>query len=207
MKHSIFLLALLLPFYSLKAQTPALPKRGAAATFYNDKETEKKVADLMKRMTLEEKIGQCVLFASKGMITGPRTSEKMDDYIASGACGNVFGIKTAAETRRLQQMAVEKTRLHIPLLFGMDVIHGFKTIFPINIGAAASWDMTMIEKMARVSAEEASAAGIAWTFSPMCDISRDPRWGRVSEGSGEDPYLGQHIAAAMVRGYQGNDLS
>ena len=189
------------------AQTPALPEQGAAATFYRDKQTARKVSELMKRMTLEEKIGQCVLFASRGMVTGPRSSEKMDDYIKSGACGNVFGIKTAAETRRIQQMAVENTRLRIPVLFGMDVIHGYKTIFPVNIGVSASWDMAAIERMARISALEASAAGIAWTYSPMCDISRDPRWGRVSEGSGEDPYLGEHIAAAMVRGYQGTDLA
>jgi beta-glucosidase len=207
MKNVIILLSFLFAISCVGAQTPALPKRGAALTFYNEKETGKKVAALMKQMTLEEKIGQCVLFASRGMITGPKTSEKMDDYVKSGACGNVFGIRTAAECRRIQQMAVENTRLHIPLLFGMDVIHGFKTIFPVNIGAAASWDMSLIEKMARVSAEEASAAGIMWTFSPMCDITRDPRWGRVSEGAGEDPYLGQHIAAAMVRGYQGEDLS
>ena len=189
------------------AQTPALPEQGAAATFYRDKQTARKVSELMKRMTLEEKIGQCVLFASRGMVTGPRSSEKMDDYIKSGACGNVFGIKTAAETRRIQQMAVENTRLRIPVLFGMDVIHGYKTIFPVNIGVSASWDMAAIERMARISALEASAAGIAWTYSPMCDISRDPRWGRVSEGSGEDPYLGEHIAAAMVRGYQGTNLA
>lgn len=192
---------------SALAQTPALPEQGAAATFYRDKQTARKVSELMKKMTLEEKIGQCVLFASRGMVTGPRSSEKMDDYIKSGACGNVFGIKTAAETRRIQQMAVENTRLKIPVLFGMDVIHGYKTIFPVNIGVSASWDMAAIERMARISALEASAAGIAWTYSPMCDISRDPRWGRVSEGSGEDPCLGQHIAAAMVRGYQGEDLT
>lgn len=192
---------------SALAQTPALPEQGAAATFYRDKQTARKVSELMKKMTLEEKIGQCVLFASRGMVTGPRSSEKMDDYIKSGACGNVFGIKTAAETRRIQQMAVENTRLKIPVLFGMDVIHGYKTIFPVNIGVSASWDMAAIERMARISALEASAAGIAWTYSPMCDISRDPRWGRVSEGSGEDPCLGQHIAAAMVRGYQGKDLA
>lgn len=192
---------------SALAQTPALPEQGAAATFYHDKQTVRKVSELMKKMTLEEKIGQCVLFASRGMVTGPRSSEKMDDYIKSGACGNVFGIKTAAESRRIQEMAVGNTRLKIPVLFGMDVIHGYKTVFPVNIGISASWDMAAIEQMARISALEASAAGIAWTFSPMCDISRDPRWGRVSEGSGEDPYLGQHIAAAMVRGYQGTDLA
>jgi beta-glucosidase len=207
MKRFILLLTVLSQVHPLFSQTPELPKRGAAAGFYNDRATEKKVAGLIKQMTLEEKIGQCVVFASRGMITGPRTSEKMDDYVMSGACGNVFGIRSVAETRRIQEMAVKSTRLHIPLLFGMDVIHGFKTIFPINLGAAASWDMNLIERMARISAEEASAAGIDWTFSPMCDITRDPRWGRVSEGAGEDPYLGQHIAAAMVRGYQGKDLS
>src|SRR5579875_4023361 len=109
MKQAIIIFSLLLWGFHLEAQTPSLPKRGAAATFYNDKETEKKVSALMKQMTLEEKIGQCVLFASKGMITGPKTSEKMDDYVKSGACGNVFGIRTVAETRRIQQMAVENT--------------------------------------------------------------------------------------------------
>lgn len=205
MKH-LLLITLLMLGLPGSAQTPALPARGSASTYYRDKETARKVSQLMKKMTLEEKIGQCVLFASRGMVTGPKSSEKMDDYIKSGACGNVFGIKTAAETRRIQQMAVEHTRLGIPVLFGMDVIHGYKTIFPVNLGLSASWDIAGIERMARISATEASAAGIAWTFSPMCDISRDPRWGRVSEGSGEDPYLGQHIAAAMVRGYQGEDL-
>ena len=211
MKKMVALSALLLPAFLfpaiLIAATPQLPRRGAAASFYNDAQTAKKVADLMKKMTLEEKIGQCVLFASRGMVTGPSTSENMDSYIKSGACGNIFGVKTAAETRRIQKMAVENTRLGIPLLFGMDVIHGFKTIFPVNIGASASWDMDEIERMARISAIEASAAGIVWTYSPMCDITRDPRWGRVSEGAGEDPYLGSQVAAAMVRGYQGTDLA
>lgn len=192
---------------ALAQSHPPLPKRGAASTFYTDRETAAKVEKLMKQMTLEEKIGQTVLFASRGMVTGPGTSEKMDDYVASGACGNVFGIRTVEETQRIQRMAVEESRMKIPLLFGMDVIHGFKTIFPVNIGIAASWDMEAIERFARISADEASAAGIVWTYSPMCDISHDPRWGRVSEGSGEDPYLGQHIAAAMVRGYQGDDLA
>lgn len=208
MRTLIATIALAASLTAVSAQpTPKLPQRGAAAKFYNDRQTTQKVAKLVSRMTLEEKIGQTVLFASKGMVTGPRSSEKMDDYVKSGACGNVFGIKTAAETRRIQQMAVDNTRHGIPLLFGMDVIHGYKTIFPVNLGASASWDMAEMERMARVSALEASAAGIVWTYSPMCDISRDPRWGRVSEGSGEDPYLGTHISAAMVRGYQGTDLA
>ncbi len=210
MKKQLYFLicAFLIPVL-LTASKPKLPPRGAAAKYYTDKETELKVKNLMKKMTLEEKIGQTVLFAARGMVTGPRSSEKMDDYVKSGACGNVFGVKTSEETRRIQKMAIENTRLKIPMLFGMDVIHGYKTIFPVNIGISASWDIDEIERFARVSAEEASAAGITWTYSPpMCDISVDPRWGgRVSEGSGEDPYLGSHISAAMVRGYQGDDLS
>ena len=121
-------------------------------------------------------------------------------------CGSVFNIKSFEETERLQRIAVEESRLGIPLLIGADVIHGFRTIFPINLAVAASWDPAAAESLARVSAREASAMGIHWTFSPMCDVSRDPRWGRVSEGAGEDPYLGARVAEAMVRGYQG-DLS
>lgn len=207
MKRNILLILGLSACMTAVAHTPPLPETGAAASFWNDRETAGKVSALMRKMTLEEKIGQCVLFASRGMITGPGESEGLEEYVMSGACGNVFGVRTAAETRRIQQLAVENTRLGIPLLFGMDVIHGFKTIFPVNIGLSCSWDMAGIEKMASISASEASVAGIVWTFSPACDISRDPRWGRVSESAGEDPYLGRHVAAAMVRGYQGDDLS
>ena len=184
-----------------------LPVRGAAKNYFNDKDTKIKVAQLLKKMTLDEKIGQLVLFASKGMITGPSESKNLDEYVQKGLCGNVFGTKTLDQAIRIQKLAVEKSRMKIPVLFGLDVIHGFKTIFPVNLGIAASWDIPEIENFARISAEEASAAGVMWTYSPMCDISYDPRWGRVSEGAGEDPFLGSCVSAAMVKGYQGKSLS
>jgi beta-glucosidase len=161
----------------------------------------------MKRMTLDEKIGQLVLFTSDWSVTGPTMRQGYIDDIRSGRCGNIFNAYTADYTRKLQEIAVNETRLGIPLLFGYDVIHGFRTIFPINLGIAASWDVPAIEASARIAAREASAAGLHWTYSPMCDVCVDPRWGRISEGSGEDPYLGSQVAAAMTRGYQGDDLS
>lgn len=161
----------------------------------------------MRRMTLDEKIGQLVLFTSDWSVTGPSIRQGYIDDIRAGRCGNIFNAYTAEYTRKLQDIAVNETRLGIPLLFGYDVIHGFRTIFPINLGIAASWDEQAIEESARIAAREASAAGLHWTFSPMCDICVEPRWGRISEGSGEDPYLGSLIAAAMTRGYQGEDLS
>ena len=118
-----------------------------------------------------------------------------------------FNIKTFAKIKEVQKLAVEKSRLKIPLIFGMDVIHGYETVFPIPLGLSCTWDMNLVERSARIAAIEASADGICWTFSPMVDIARDPRWGRIAEGAGEDPYLGSQIAKAMVRGYQGNDLS
>ena len=167
-----------------------------------------KVDSLLKEMTLEEKLGQMIIYPTKGNITGPTGSvDNIEELIKEGKCGNLFGALNASEAHRLQKLAIENTRMKIPLLLGCDVIHGYKTIFPVNLGISASWDLEEIERFARVSAEEASSVGLHWTFSPMCDISRDPRWGRVSEGSGEDPYLGGLIAAAMVRGYQGDDLS
>ena len=165
------------------------------------------IDDLMGRMTLEEKIGQLTLLTSNWESTGPTLREGYEEDIAAGRVGALFNAYTADYTRRLQQIAVERTRLKIPLLFGYDVIHGHRTIFPISLGEAASWDMEAIEKSARVSAQEASAEGIHWTFSPMVDIARDPRWGRISEGAGEDAYLGSQVARARVRGYQGDDLS
>src|SRR5690606_39258560 len=125
----------------------------------------------------------------------------------NGRCGNVFNAHTAAYTRKLQQMAVEETRLGIPLLFGYDVIHGHKTIFPIPLAEACSWDTTLIKRSAALASKEAAASGLHWTFNPMVDICRDPRWGRVAEGAGEDPFLGSLIARARVRGHQGDDLS
>ena len=182
-------------------------RRISPEPFGTDSCVASRVDSVMRQMTLDEKIGQLVLFAGKGVVTGAAESKNIEEYIAQGLCGGVFNIRTAEEAMRLQRLAVEHSRLGIPMLFGFDVIHGFKTIFPVNIGISASWDIPAIERFARISAEEAAAAGVNWVFSPMCDICRDPRWGRVSEGAGEDPYLGSAIAAAMVRGYQGQDLS
>lgn len=164
------------------------------------------VDDLMARMTLDEKIGQLTLLTSDWESTGPTMRDSYKEDIRAGRVGAIFNAYTAQYTTELQRLAVEETRLKIPLLFGYDVIHGHRTIFPISLGEAASWDMQAIEKSARVSAQEAAAEGIHWTFSPMVDIARDPRWGRISEGAGEDVYLGSKIAAARVHGYQGDDL-
>ncbi len=164
------------------------------------------IDDLMARMTLDEKIGQLTLLTSDWESTGPTMRDTYKQDIKSGRVGAIFNAYTAKYTTELQRVAVEETRLGIPLLFGYDVIHGHRTIFPISLGEAASWDMQAIEKSARVSAQEASAEGIHWTFSPMVDIARDARWGRISEGAGEDVYLGRKIAAARVHGYQGDDL-
>ena len=165
------------------------------------------VDSLLRVMTLDEKIGQLVLFTSHWSTTGPAINEDYLNHIRSGRCGNVLNACSAEFTRYLQEIAVNETRLGIPLLFGFDVIHGYRTIFPINLGMSCSWDMALMEASARVAAREAAAAGLHWTYSPMCDVSVDPRWGRISEGAGEDPYLGGLIAAALTRGYQGEDLS
>ena len=163
--------------------------------------------ELIAKMTLEEKLGQMTLLTSDWESTGPTMRDSYKEDIRAGKVGNIFNAYTAKYTRELQQLAVEGTRLKIPLMFGYDVIHGHRTIFPISLGEAASWDMAAIEKSARVSAQEASAEGIHWTFSPMVDIARDARWGRISEGSGEDVFLGSKIAVARVHGYQGDDLA
>ena len=153
------------------------------------------VDDLLGKMTLEEKLGQLNLPASDDIVTGQAKSSNIGQMVADGKVGGVFNIK-----------GVEKIRLGIPLIFGMDVVHGYETVFPIPLGLSCSWDMQSVEKSARIAAREASSAGICWTFSPMVDICRDPRWGRASEGSGEDPFLGAAIARAMVKGYQGDNL-
>lgn len=168
---------------------------------------EQKADSIIKLMTLDEKLGQLNLPSSGDITTGQAKSSNIAKQIEEGKVGGLFNIKSVAKIKDVQKIAVEKTRLKIPLLFAMDVIHGYETTFPIPLGLSSSWDMDMIEKTARMAAVEASADGINWTFSPMVDISRDPRWGRVSEGSGEDPYLGSEIAKAMVKGYQGDDLS
>ncbi len=167
---------------------------------------EERVIKLLDKMTLEEKIGQLTLYTTDWGSTGPTIREGYKNDIRSGACGNLFNSHTVGFVRELQRIAVEETRLKIPLLFGFDVIHGYKTIFPIPLGEAASWDMEAVERSARVAAIEATAAGLNWTYAPMVDISRDPRWGRVMEGAGEDAYLGSRIAEARVRGFQGKKL-
>jgi beta-glucosidase len=165
------------------------------------------VSELMSKMTLEEKIGQLNLPTSGDITTGQANSSNVAKNIEQGKVGGLFNIKSVQKIKEVQKIAVEKSRLKIPLLFGMDVIHGYETTFPIPLALSCIWDMNLIKTTAQIAAQEASADGINWTFSPMVDISRDPRWGRVSEGSGEDPYLGSQIAKAMVTGYQGDDLS
>jgi beta-glucosidase len=164
------------------------------------------IDNLMKEMTQEEKIGQLTLFTSDMDHTGPFIRDHYIDDIKAGRVGAIFNAYTAEYTRELQRMAVEETRLGIPMLFGYDVIHGHRTIFPIPLGETASWDMEAIQESARIAALEATAEGLHWTFSPMIDVTRDPRWGRVAESSGEDPFLTARVARAKVRGYQGDDL-
>lgn len=165
------------------------------------------VSELMSKMTLEEKIGQLNLPTSGDITTGQANSSNVAKNIEQGKVGGLFNIKSVSKIKEVQKIAVEKSRLKIPLLFGMDVIHGYETTFPIPLALSCTWDMNAIKRSAQIAAQEASADGINWTFSPMVDISRDPRWGRVSEGNGEDPFLGGEIAKAMVIGYQGDDLS
>ncbi|EXZ17126.1 glycosyl hydrolase family 3 C-terminal domain protein [Bacteroides fragilis str. J-143-4] len=193
-KYSLLiLLALLLPL-GLQAQKPP-------------QDMDRFLDNLLKRMTLEEKIGQLTLPVTGEITTGQAKSSDIAAKIKRGEVGGLFNLKGVDKIRDVQRLAVENSRLGIPLLFGMDVIHGYETIFPIPLGLSCTWDIPAIEESARIAAVEASADGISWTFSPMVDISRDPRWGRVSEGSGEDPFLGALIARAMVRGYQGKDMS
>lgn len=173
---------------------------------FDKKRMEEKIDSLLSIMTLEEKIGQLTLYTSDYDVTGPTIREGYKEDIKQGKVGAIFNAFGAEYTRTLQKMAVEETRLGIPLIFGYDVIHGHKTIFPIPLGESASWDLEAIENAARIAALEASAEGLHWTFAPMVDIARDPRWGRIAEGSGEDTYLTTKIAVARVNGFQGKDL-
>ena len=173
----------------------------------NYSKIDHRVDSVLNKMTLEEKIGQLNLPSAGEFTTGQAENSDIAKKIEKGSVGGLFNIKTAARIKEVQKVAMEKSRMKIPLLFGMDVIHGYESVFPIPLGISCTWDMALIERSARIAAQEASADGINWTFSPMVDISRDPRWGRISEGNGEDPYLGSEIAKAMVRGYQGNDLA
>lgn len=173
----------------------------------NDPKIEARIEKLLSQMTLEEKAGQMTQF-SIGTPTGPGTGRgDYKEMVAAGQVGSILNMTGAARTNAMQKIAVEQSRLHIPLIFGLDIIHGYRTSFPIPLGLSASWNPELIERIARLAAREGSRAGIRWTFSPMVDIARDARWGRIAEGAGEDPYLGAAIAAAYVRGYQGTSLT
>ncbi|MFT4154195.1 beta-glucosidase BglX [Parafilimonas sp.] len=179
----------------------------AQQTYQQEQKMNAFVKNLMNKMTLDEKIGQLNLVTPGGAVTGSVVSTDVDNKIRKGQVGGLFGINGPAQIRKAQDIAVNNSRLKIPLMFGLDVIHGHRTIFPIPLGLSCSWDMPVIEQTAHIAATEAAADGLNWVYSPMVDIARDPRWGRIAEGAGEDPYLGSKIAAAMVRGYQGKDMA
>jgi beta-glucosidase len=201
------IVCLLLMRYPLGAQSVSASNSSVPVrTGVYDPSLDARVDALLRQMTLEEKVGQLVQY-SPGQATGPGAGRS--DYrtlIAGGQIGALFNVTTAKETNAFQHVAVEKSRLHIPIVFGLDVIHGFRTEFPIPLGLASTWDPALVEQAARVAAQEASATGIRWAFSPMVDIARDARWGRMTEGAGEDPFLGSAMAVAYVRGYQGTRL-
>src|SRR5712691_4747265 len=182
------------------------PSSVPVGTGIYDPRLDAKVEALLRKMTLEEKVGQLAQY-SAGQPTGPGTGRTdYEDMIAKGQIGALLNIATAKDTNALQRIAVEKSRLHVPIVFGLDVVNGFRTEFPIPLGLASTWDTSLVEQVARAAAREASASGIRWTFAPMVDIARDARWGRMAEGAGEDPFLGSEMAAAYVRGYQGSRL-
>ena len=191
-KISVFIVCFLIVAFQLKAQ---------------DAKMDAFINNLMSRMTIDEKIGQLNLVTPGGTVTGAVVSSDVNTKIRKGEVGALFGIMGPDKVRQAQDIAVKNSRLHIPLIFGLDVIHGHKTIFPIPLALSCSWDTVLIKQSAMIAADEASADGIAWVYSPMVDIARDPRWGRIAEGAGEDPYLGSLIARAMVQGYQQNNLA
>ncbi|WP_432709603.1 beta-glucosidase BglX [Pedobacter sp.] len=199
MRKSIYLIiAAAVISGSTLAQKKATPANKTMDTY---------ISRLMAKMTIEEKLGQLNLVTGGEATTGSAVSADVEGKIERGQVGGIFSMTTPQRIRKAQEIAVNRTRLKIPLIFGQDVIHGYKTVFPIPLALSATWDLPLIEKTARISAIEASADGLNWTFSPMVDISRDPRWGRISEGSGEDTYLSSEIAKVMVKGYQGDDLA
>ena len=204
------------PQHSQKSATPASNAQLASP------DIERKVDDLLKQMTLEEKIGQLVQYndigyaaatpaeaASPAIGANPETHNRVDamQLASTGLLGSMLNTVGAAKTNAFQHAAVDKSRLHIPLLFGADVIHGYRTIYPVPLGLAATFDPDLVTSLAHMSADEATTAGVRWFYSPMVDISRDARWGRSTEGAGEDAYLGAAMARAYIRGYQGTDLS
>lgn len=209
MKRLLSLLAFAaLMSLSTLAQRPAKRTSKPASVSSSDSKMNSFVSNLMSKMTLEEKIGQLNLVTpGGGVATGAVVSSDVEAKIRAGNVGGLFGVIGVDKIRQAQELAVNSSRLKIPLIFGSDIIHGYKTTFPIPLGLSCSWDMPMIERSARVAASEATADGLNWAFSPMVDIARDPRWGRVAEGSGEDTYLGSQIARAMVKGYQGSNLA
>lgn len=190
-------------------KVPALTTgaKATAASMAGESKMKTFIDGLMAKMTTDEKIGQLNLVTGGDATTGSSVSTGVEKKIKEGNLGAIFSMISPQKIRKTQEIAVNQSWLKIPLIFGLDVIHGYKTVFPIPLGLSCSWDMEAIEKSARIAAVEASADGLCWTFSPMVDIARDPRWGRIAEGSGEDPYLGSQIARAMVKGYQGDDLS
>ena len=201
MKHLQRIIVVVMLFFSL---TTAAQKHNTTS---DDHRMKTYIDALMKKMTLQEKIGQLnLLTPGGGVLTGAVVSNNVETKIINGEVGGLFGVIGEEKILAIQKLAVTKSRLHIPLLFGSDIIHGYKTTFPIPLGLSCSWDTALIERSARIAATEATADGLCWAFSPMVDITRDPRWGRVAEGSGEDPYLGSQIAKVMVHGYQGNDM-
>ncbi len=195
----------LFPFILLFASMAAvtIPSAGAQDRLFSD-EAKQKAEALLKQMTLDEKVGQ--LNESSGVVMPGLTGEKPDDLIANGGVGSILWQMNVKEINRLQHVAVEKSRLHIPIIFGFDVIHGYRTVFPVPLAMASSWDPSVEEQAQHLAAEDARAAGIQWTFTPMVDIARDARWGRIVEGAGEDPFLGSAMARAQVRGFQGAKL-
>src|SRR5664280_732003 len=192
MKKLGFLLLLLASFINAQGQ---------------DEKMNKFISDLMNKMTVEEKIGQLNLTTAGGFVTGSAVNEMTHQKLQKGQIGGMLNALSLSSMRAFMDIAVKESPHHIPLLFGMDVIHGYQTVFPIPLAMSCLWDMALVEKSARIAAQEATANGIAWTYSPMVDIARDPRWGRIAEGAGEDPWLGSQVAKALVKGYQGNDLS
>src|SRR5664280_2806964 len=192
MKKLGFLLLLLASFINAQGQ---------------DEKMNKFISDLMNKMTVEEKIGQLNLTTAGGFVTGSAVNEMTHQKLQKGQIGGMLNASSLSSMRAFMDIAVKESPHHIPLLFGMDVIHGYQTVFPIPLAMSCLWDMALVEKSARIAAQEATANGIAWTYSPMVDIARDPRWGRIAEGAGEDPWLGSQVAKALVKGYQGNDLS
>ena len=189
------LLVLILPLNNVWAQTKT-----------DEAKMNAFVSSLMSKMTLDEKIGQLNLVTMGRAITGSVVNNGVEDRIKKGEIGGVFGVYGTEYVSKIQDLAVKESRLHIPLIFGLDVIHGHRTIFPIPLGISATWDMALVQESAKIAAKEATAEGLNWVFSPMVDIARDPRWGRISEGSGEDPWYGSQVAKAMVRGYQGSSM-